>query len=140
MVDQKLISGIFNDFLALYLGKKQIGIRPLCEKYENHPMLIGLLSNLDEAAKIPVPRVMKDAYDLYKEYRGRELEEKEWEQVAEKTTELYEKWENNKWCSRVIIELVSLLDSDDAERRKLAQEVEKEMEEAMRQNEKKDAA
>ena len=42
--------------------------------------------------------------------------------------------------SRVIIELVSLLDSDDAERRKLAQEVEKEMEEAMRQNEKKDAA
>lgn len=140
MVDQKLISGIFNDFLALYLGKKQIGIRPLCEKYENHPMLIGLLSNLDEAAKIPAPRVMKDAYDLYKEYRGRELEEKEWEQVAEKTTELYEKWEKNKWCSRVIIELVSLLDSDDAERRKLAQEVEKEMEEAMRQNEKKDAA
>lgn len=140
MVDQKLISGIFNDFLALYLGKKQIGIRPLCEKYENHPMLIGLLSNLDEATKIPVPRVMKDAYDLYKEYRGRELEEKDWEQVAEKTTELYEKWDKNKWCSRVIIELVSLLDSDDAERRKLAQEVEKEMEEAMRQKEKKDAA
>lgn len=139
MVDQKLISGIFNDFLALYLGKKQIGIRPLCEKYENHPMLLGLLSNMDEAAKVSVPKVMKDAYDLYKEYRGRELEEKEWEQVVDRTNEIYEKWDKNKWCSRVVLELISLLDSDDAERRKLAREVEKEMEEAMRQNEEKDA-
>ena len=52
MTDQKLIAGIFNDFLGLYTGKIQTGIRPLIEKYKNHPMLMGLLSNLDEAAKI----------------------------------------------------------------------------------------
>ena len=132
MVDQKMISGIFNDFLALYLGKKQIGIRPLCEKYENHPMVMGLLSNMDEAAKISVPKVMKEAYDLYKEYRGRELEEKDWEQLINKTHEIYEKWEKNKWCSRIILELMNLLDADEKERRRLAKEVEKEMEEAMK--------
>lgn len=134
MVDQKMVSGIFNDFLSLYLGKRQFGIRPLCEKYENHPMVMGLLSNMDEAAKISVPKVMKEAYDLYKEYRGRELEEKEWEQIINRTREIHEKWEENKWCSRVLIELMNLLDSDEKERRKLAQEVEKEMEEAMKKS------
>ena len=28
MTDQKLIAGIFNDFLGLYTGKIQTGIRP----------------------------------------------------------------------------------------------------------------
>lgn len=45
MTDQKLIAGIFNDFLGLYTGKIQTGIRPLIEKYKKHPMLMGLLSN-----------------------------------------------------------------------------------------------
>ena len=95
MTDQKLIAGIFNDFLGLYTGKIQTGIRPLIEKYKNHPMLMGLLSNLDEAAKIQAPKAMKEIYSFYKEYRGRDLE-----------------------------------DSDDAERRRIALEVEKEMEAA----------
>lgn len=43
MTDQKLIAGIFNDFLGLYTGKIQTGIRPLIEKYKNHPMLISLI-------------------------------------------------------------------------------------------------
>lgn len=46
MTDQKLIAGIFNDFLGLYTGKIQTGIRPLIEKYKNHPMLMGLLSEM----------------------------------------------------------------------------------------------
>lgn len=40
MTDQKLIAGIFNDFLGLYTGKIQTGIRPLIEKYKSHPMLM----------------------------------------------------------------------------------------------------
>ena len=65
MTDQKLIAGIFNDFLGLYTGKIQTGIRPLIEKYKNHPMLMGLLSNLDEAAKIQAPKAMKEIYSFY---------------------------------------------------------------------------
>ena len=68
MTDQKLIAGIFNDFLGLYTGKIQTGIRPLIEKYKSHPMLMGLLSNLDEAAKIQAPKAMKEIYSFYKEY------------------------------------------------------------------------
>ena len=64
MTDQKLIAGIFNDFLGLYTGKIQTGIRPLIEKYKNHPMLMGLLSNLDEAAKIQAPKAMKEIYSI----------------------------------------------------------------------------
>ena len=123
MTDQKLIAGIFNDFLGLYTGKIQTGIRPLIEKYKNHPMLMGLLSNLDEAAKIQAPKAMKEIYSFYKEYRGRDLEDADWK-------ELTEKWEENEWVRRIVLEMISLLDSDDAERRRIALEVEKEMEAA----------
>ena len=84
MTDQKLIAGIFNDFLGLYTGKIQTGIRPLIEKYKNHPMLMGLLSNLDEAAKIQAPKAMKEIYSFYKEYRGRDLEDADWKELTEK--------------------------------------------------------
>ena len=83
MTDQKLIAGIFNDFLGLYTGKIQTGIRPLIEKYKNHPMLMGLLSNLDEAAKIQAPKAMKEIYSFYKEYRGRDLEDADWKELTE---------------------------------------------------------
>ena len=38
----------------------------LIEKYKKHPMLMGLLSNLDEAAKIQAPKAMKEIYSFYK--------------------------------------------------------------------------
>lgn len=60
MTDQKMIAAIFNDFMSLYRGTSQIGIQEICKKYENHRMLMGLLANLDEAAAIPVPQVMKE--------------------------------------------------------------------------------
>ena len=120
MTDQKLIAGIFNDFLGLYTGKIQTGIRPLIEKYKNHPMLMGLLSNLDEAAKIQAPKAMKEIYSFYKEYR----------ELTEKARQISAGWEENEWVRRIVLEMISLLDSDDAERRRIALEVEKEMEAA----------
>ena len=135
MTDQKMIAAIFNDFMSLYRGTSQIGIQEICKKYENHRMLMGLLANLDEAAAIPVPQVMKECYGIYKQYREREMEEKDWEAVVEETRVLAEKWKSNKWCVRVLIELMGLLEHDYKERRRIAKEVEKEMEEAM-QNDK----
>jgi len=125
MTDQKLIAGIFNDFLGLYTGKIQTGIRPLIEKYKNHPMLMGLLSNLNEAAKIQAPKAMKEIYSFYKEYRGRDLEDADWKELTEKARQI-----SAGWVRRVVLEMISLLDSDDAERRRIALEVEKEMEAA----------
>ena len=37
-----------------------------------------------------------------------------------------------KWCTRVLVELLGLLEEDDKERRRIAEEVEREMEEEMR--------
>ena len=42
-----------------------MGIEELCKRYDYHRMLMGLLSNMDEAAKIPVPVVMKECYEVY---------------------------------------------------------------------------
>lgn len=128
MVDKGKIAAIFNDFMSLYIGKSKAGIEDLCKKYDYHRMLMGLLSNLDEAAKVPVPLVMKECYEVYKKYRNLELREKDWEKIVAETRELSKKWKSNKWCTRILVELIGLLEEDDKERIRIAEEVEKEME------------
>ncbi len=98
MVDQSMIAAIFNDFMSLYLGREQMGIEELCKRYDYHRMLMGLLSNMDEAAKIPVPVVMKECYEVYKKYRNREMMEQDYEDLMEETRKLSDKWKSNKWC------------------------------------------
>lgn len=132
MVDQKMIAGIFNDFLGMYTGKKPIGIRPLCEAYEYHPMLMGLLSNPEEAAKLQVPQAMKEIYDFYKEYRGKDLSDADWETIVERARQMFQDRKENQWYRRVLLEVVNLLDLDDHEQTRIAKEVEREMEEAQR--------
>ena len=120
MVDQKEIAGIFNDFRNLYIGKSELGIRQLLKKYKNHPVLMGLLSNMEEAVKLQIPQTMKEIYDFYKKYRGRELEDKDWEKVSEEANQMIKEKENNFWYRRMVLEMVNLLDKDDHERRRLA--------------------
>lgn len=138
MTDKKTMAAIFNDFMALYLGKEQVGIKPLLKKYDNHPMLLGLLSNMDMAVKLPVPKVIQEVYQVYKKFRDQELEDKDWEEIMDTTRSISEEWKDkdgkdNKWCDRIIVDLVCILDADEKERRDVAKEVEKEMEEAMRE-------
>lgn len=130
MVNKKMISDIFTDFRDLYIAKEAKGIRSLCEKYEKHPMLMGLLSNLEEASEIEVPQAMKEIYDFYKEYRGRDLTDEAWEEIVERTRQMVKDRNENKWYRRVILEVVNLLDDDAREQLRIAKEVEKEMEEA----------
>lgn len=140
MTDQKLIADIFNSFMTLYLGKgeKTLGIKPLCKQYENHPMLLALLSNMDEATKVPVPQVMKEVYQVYRKYRGEELKDKDWQDIIDVTRDISMKWKENKWCNRIIVQMICLLEADDKERRQKAKEVNQD-DQSMRQIE-KDAA
>ncbi len=112
-----------------------MGIEELCKRYDYHRMLMGLLSNMDEATKIPVPVVMKECYEVYKKYRNREMMEQDYEDLMEETRKLSDKWKSNKWCNRILVELVGLLEEDDKERRRIAEEVEREMEEEMQRQE-----
>ena len=131
MVDQKMIAGIFNDFLGVYIGKVNLGIRPLQEKYGKHPVLMKLLSNVEAASEIPVAKAMKEIYGFYKEYRGRVLSDEDWEEIVERAGQLHKTWNENVWCRQVILEMVNLLEDDDRERRKRAAETEKELEKHM---------
>ena len=72
-------------------------------------MLMGLLSNLDEAAKIQAPKAMKEIYSFYKEYRGRDLEDADWKELTEKARQISAGWEENEWVRRVVLEMISLL-------------------------------
>ena len=53
-----------------------------------------------------------------------------WKELTEKARQISAGWEENEWVRRIVLEMISLLDSDDAERRRIALEVEKEMEAA----------
>lgn len=128
MVNQKMIANIFTEFRDLYTGKHPVGIRQLCEKYENHPVLLGLLSNMDAAVQLDVSQAMKEIYGFYKEYRGKDLEDDDWVVIYEREKEMTKSRGENLWYRRVLMDVVYLLDEDDQERRRIAKEVEKEME------------
>jgi len=132
MVDQKMIARIFTDFRNLYTGKAVAGIHALCEKYKNHRMLMALLSNMDEAVKLDVPAAMKEIYSFYKEYRGLDLTDEDWAVIVQSVSRMATDNGDNRWYRGVILEIVNILESDDRERRRIAKEVEKEMEEAAR--------
>ena len=78
---------------------------------------------------------MKEIYDIYKEYRGRDLEDADWEEIVDRTRQMVKKRESNAWYTRVTLEMVNLLDSDAQERHRIAKEVEKEMEAAAKEME-----
>ena len=50
------VGTIFNDFLGLYTGERPVGIRELIQKYDKHPVLMGLLSNVDSIIYVDVKR------------------------------------------------------------------------------------
>ena len=63
------VGTIFNDFLGLYTGERPVGIQELIQKYDRHPVLMGLLSNVDSIIYVDVKKAMYEIYPLYKKYR-----------------------------------------------------------------------
>ena len=56
------VGTIFNDFLGLYTGERPVGIRELIQKYDKHPVLMGLLSNVDSIIYVDVKKAMYEIY------------------------------------------------------------------------------
>ena len=69
------VGTIFNDFLGLYTGERPVGIHELIQKYDRHPVLMGLLSNVDSVIYVDVKKAMYEIYPLYKKYRHRALDD-----------------------------------------------------------------
>ncbi|MFQ9878396.1 MAG: hypothetical protein ACLRW4_08035 [Ruminococcus sp.] len=70
------VGTIFNDFLGLYTGERPVGIHELIQKYDRHPVLMGLLSNVDSVIYVDVKKAMYEIYPLYKKYRHRALDDR----------------------------------------------------------------
>ena len=60
------VGTIFNDFLGLYTGERPVGIHELIQKYDRHPVLMGLLSNVDSVIYVDVKKAMYEIYPFYK--------------------------------------------------------------------------
>ena len=101
------VGTIFNDFLGLYTGERPVGIRELIQKYDKHPVLMGLLSNVDS--------IMYEIYPFYKKYRHRALDDSVWKNIVESAETLEKKWNGNLWVRRVILNLVNELDKESQE-------------------------
>ena len=53
------VGTIFNDFLGLYTGERPVGIHELIQKYDRHPVLMGLLSIVCGKTLLRVRRPLK---------------------------------------------------------------------------------
>ena len=115
MEHSNIIGPIFNDFLGLYTGKKPVGIQELIQKYDRHPVLMGLLSNMNSIIYVDAEKVMHEIYPLYKKYRHRALDDNAWKDIVESAEALEKKWNGNLWVRRVILNLVNELDKESQE-------------------------
>ena len=119
MVDYKVVAGIFNDFMALYVGREKFryGIEQLYQKYPDNTLFQALMANMNEAHKLRVPEVLRNVYELFKPYRGRMLSDMEWEKIVNDTGKMNKMYGNNVWCRQILLELMNLLEQDDKELR-----------------------
>ena len=99
------VGTIFNDFLGLYTGERPVGIHELIQKYDRHPVLMGLLSNVDSVIYVDVKKAMYEIYPFYKKYRHRALDDSVWKDIVESAEALEKKWNGNLWVRRVILSL-----------------------------------
>ena len=105
------VGTIFNDFLGLYTGERPVGIRELIQKYDKHPVLMGLLSNVDSIIYVDVKKAMYEIYPLYKKYRHCALDDEAWKAIVESAEALEKKWNGN---------LVNELDKESTELQRAA--------------------
>ena len=96
------VGTIFNDFLGLYTGERPVGIHELIQKYDRHPVLMGLLSNVDSVIYVDVKKAMYEIYPFYKKYRHRALDDSVWKNIVESAETLEKKWNGNLWVRRAL--------------------------------------
>ena len=80
-----------------------------------HPVLMGLLSNVDSVIYVDVKKAMYEIYPFYKKYRHRALDDSVWKDIVESAEALEKKWNGNLWVRRVMLNLVNELDKESQE-------------------------
>lgn len=120
MYYQTLVKNLFNDMHHFLNGTKAIGLEDLMDNYQEEPLFLAFIGNLNLAAAVPYNDAMKECYDFYKKFCGRELSDEEWDRVVLEIQEFNKKWENI-WCQGLILALLDILDKEDKEWRAASQ-------------------
>lgn len=111
-----LVRDIFNDMHAFFNGTRAVGLSALQDVYQEDPLFLAMISNLDQAIQVSVNDVMGECYSFYKKYADRELSEKDWEQVVDEVKVFMDKWKNS-WSRQIILALLELLELEEKERK-----------------------
>lgn len=121
MYYQTLAKNMFNDMYQFLNGTQAIGLEDLIDNYQDEPLFLAFMGNMDQAVAISYNDAMKQCYAFYKKYCGRELSDQEWEAVVAEVQDSDQTW-NNIWCRGLMLALLALLDQEDkdwkAERQK----------------------
>lgn len=110
-----LVRNLFNDMTLFFRGTEGVGLNELADSYSEEPIFLAFISNLEEAVRVPYMDVMMQCYQFYKGYCGRELSAEEWDAIVMGIQEFNQKWENNRWCTGLILALLGLLDAENKE-------------------------
>ena len=115
MTDYKKVANILNDFWGLYSGKKLVSIEQLFKRYAGSKLLAALMGYLSSAMEVDVSKALPEMYDVFVTYRGMNLSSEDWETICNTYRELDEKYGENRWCKRVMLEFVVILEEDSRE-------------------------
>lgn len=114
MYYQTLVKNLFNDMYHFMNGTQAISFEDLTDNYQDEPLFLAFLGNLDQARTIAYNDAMKECYAFYKKYCGKELTEEEWETVVAEI-QVYDKNWDNIWCRGLVLALLDLLDQENKE-------------------------
>lgn len=123
MYYQTLVKNLFNDMYHFLNGTQAIGLEDLKDNYQEEPLFLALIGNLDQAAAVDYNEAMKECYAFYKKYCGNLLAEEDWDLVISDIREFNEKWEN-EWCRGLILALLEVLDQENKAQKADGQEPE----------------
>lgn len=114
MTDYQEVANIFNAFCRMYTGNTPMGIEQFY-KYKTKPLVRALMGNMNATVKVDVRQALIDMYAIFKEYRGMELGDADWEDIIEEYSRLDEKYKENRWCEEVILVLLQMIEKDSLE-------------------------
>lgn len=114
MYYQTLVKNLFNDMHHFMNGTKVISLEDLIDNYQEEPLFLAFMGNLDQVVALNYNDVMKECYSFYKKYCGRELTDDEWDSVVAQIKE-FDKSRDNVWCRGLMLALLNLLDLENKE-------------------------
>ena len=71
MYYQTLVKNLFNDMHHFLNGVQAISLEDLKDNYQEEPLFLAFIGNLDQAAAVDYKRAMNESYAFYKKFCGK---------------------------------------------------------------------